>query len=162
MAARACAIPSLNQLAEILRLHIQITVEPVLAFVMNQRHQHGDPSQAGSVVFSGCLTSGADAYNACARKVMSTTAKLQPEPEHSRLLTMERFRRPSDSRILGEDWSKFVPFRKFNRALTEPLFLYRSGCQFAERPSKTSKGAVNHVGRYHHHLPRLRSGIHVH
>ena len=77
---------------------------------------------------------------------MSAAAKLNPNGGTSRLLTRELFRRPSDSRILGEDWSQFVPFRNFNRALTEPLFLYRSGYQFAERLSKTSKGAVNHVG----------------
>lgn len=74
------------------------------------------------------------------------SGETQPKRGHSRLLTRELFRRPSDSRILGEDWSQFVPFRNFNRALTEPLFLYRSGYQFAERLSKTSKGAVNHVG----------------
>jgi len=49
-------------------------------------------------------------------------------------------------RILAQNWSQL--FRSFSTqcALTEPLFPYRSGCQFAERLSRIWKGAVNYVG----------------
>src|ERR1051326_3236127 len=44
-----------------------------------------------------------------------------------------------------------------NRALTEPFDSVPFGMPVTERLSETRKGAVNHAGRYHSHLPRLRS-----